>query len=183
MEAVIFVGGVSLGQSATSIPLATVCGLLCGLVCGFLIYFYASRATLRIFLITMTNFLLLIGAGLFSKAVASFQTNAFNNLVGSDVDDTAGTGPGSYDVRGNVWHLNCCTPEAENGGEGYAIFGALLGWDNNASIGTILSYVFYWLAVIAALVYLKWKEVRTHGVVHDSVLLAHHFPFCCTGPR
>ena len=28
----------------------------------------------------MTNFILLIGAGLFSKAVGDFQENAFNNL-------------------------------------------------------------------------------------------------------
>ena len=28
----------------------------------------------------MTNFLLLIGAGLFSKAIWAFQENAFNNL-------------------------------------------------------------------------------------------------------
>ncbi len=26
-------------------------------------------------------------------------------------------------------------------------------------MGTILSYVFYWIAVIVSLVYLKWKEV------------------------
>lgn len=45
MEAVIFVGGVSLGQPATSIPLATVVGLICGLVCGFLIYSFASRTS------------------------------------------------------------------------------------------------------------------------------------------
>ena len=33
------------------------------------------------------------------------------------------------------------------------------GWTNSASLGTVLSYVFYWIAVIVALVYLKWKEV------------------------
>ena len=31
-------------------------------------------------MIVMTNFLLLIGAGLFSKAVWAFQENALNNL-------------------------------------------------------------------------------------------------------
>ena len=48
MEAVIFVGGVSLGQPATSIPLATIVGLICGLVCGFLIYTFASRTSTSI---------------------------------------------------------------------------------------------------------------------------------------
>lgn len=50
MEAVIFVGGVSLGQPATSIPLATIVGLICGLVCGFLIYTFASRTSTSCFI-------------------------------------------------------------------------------------------------------------------------------------
>ncbi len=45
MEAVIFVGGVSLGQPATSIPIAAIVGLVCGLVCGYLIYAFASRTS------------------------------------------------------------------------------------------------------------------------------------------
>jgi high-affinity iron transporter len=43
MEAVVFVGGVSLGQKATSIPLAAIVGIVCGLVVGYLIYAFASR--------------------------------------------------------------------------------------------------------------------------------------------
>lgn len=34
LEAVVFVGGVSLGQSAKAIPLAAIVGLICGLVVG-----------------------------------------------------------------------------------------------------------------------------------------------------
>ena len=45
MEAVIFVGGVSLGQQATSIPIAAIVGLICGLVVGYLIYTFASRTS------------------------------------------------------------------------------------------------------------------------------------------
>ncbi|KAI0790434.1 Ftr1 protein [Abortiporus biennis] len=163
MEAVVFVGGVSLGQPATSIPLAAIIGLICGLVCGFLIYTFASRTTLTIFLVVMTNLILLIGAGLFSKAVGAFQENAFNHLLGGDVDDAsaAGDGPGSYDVRGNVWHLNCCNPDNKFDSDGWTIFNAIFGWTNNATIGTVLSYVFYWIAVIVALIYLKFKEGRT----------------------
>ncbi|EIW77037.1 iron permease FTR1 [Coniophora puteana RWD-64-598 SS2] len=158
IEAVVFVGGVSLGQPATSIPIAAIVGLICGLISGFLIYQFASRTTLRMFLIIMTSFILLIGAGLFSKAVWSFQENAFNTLLGADVDDSGGNGPGSYDVRGNVWHLDCCNPETS---QGYSIFNAILGWQNSATQGSVLSYVFYWLAVIAALVRLKFIEGRT----------------------
>lgn len=150
MEAVVFVGGVSLGQPATSIPIAAIVGLLCGLVCGFIIYQFASRtskcftasldytqliarAALTIFLVVMTNFLLLIGAGLFSRAVAAFERNAFNTLLGADLDDAGGDGPGSYRVQGNVWHLNCCNPENKLDGEGWSIFGAIFGWTNSAT--------------------------------------------------
>lgn len=81
----------------------------------------------------MTNFLFLIGAGLFSKAVGAFQENAFNHLLGMDVDDAGGNGPGSYPVKGNVWHLDCCNPESTSSGEGWTIFNAIFGWTNNAT--------------------------------------------------
>ncbi|KAG1900308.1 iron permease FTR1 [Suillus fuscotomentosus] len=158
IEAVVFVGGVALGQPAKSIPIAAIVGLACGLVCGYFIYQFASRSTLTIFLIVMTNLILLIGAGLFSKAIWSFQENAFNNLLGQDVDDSGGNGPGSYDVRGNVWHLDCCNPESDMS---WGIFNAVLGWENTATLGSVLSYVFYWIVVIVVLVRMKFQEGRT----------------------
>ncbi len=45
MEAVVFVGGVSLGQTATSIPIAAIVGIVAGLICGFLIYEFASHTS------------------------------------------------------------------------------------------------------------------------------------------
>jgi xanthosine utilization system XapX-like protein len=45
MEAVVFVGGVSLGQPAASIPIAAVVGLVCGIIVGFVIYEFASRTS------------------------------------------------------------------------------------------------------------------------------------------
>ncbi|KAI0824830.1 Ftr1 protein [Trametes gibbosa] len=168
MEAVVFVGGVALGQSATAIPIAAIVGLVCGLVCGYLIYAFASRTTLTVFMVVMTNFLLLIGAGLFSKAVWAFQTNAFNRLLGADVDDAGGDGPGSYDVRGNVWHLDCCNPENNFDSDGWSIFSAIFGWTNSATIGSVLSYIFYWLAVIATLIVLKFREGRTKLLGRES---------------
>lgn len=53
-------------------------------------------------MIVMTNLILLIGAGLFSRSIWEFESNAFAKLVGSDVDDTGGDGPGSFDVRNSV---------------------------------------------------------------------------------
>jgi high-affinity iron transporter len=121
----------------------------------------------------MTNLLLLIGAGLFSKAIWSFQDNVFVKLIGASSDDAGGTGPGSYDVRGNVWHLDCC--DASTGS--WSLFNAILGWQNSATrkappsvprftlliappVGSVLAYVFYWLAVIVVLMYYKFREVK-----------------------
>lgn len=150
MEAVIFVGGVSLGQPATAIPIAAIVGIICGLVVGFVIYQFASRSStfflgpyrlsaltphtaLTVFLIVMTNLLLLIGAGLFSKAVGEFEGNAFAKLLGAKGDDALGDGPGSYRVQGNVWHLDCCNPKNKLNGQGWSIFYAIFGWSNNGS--------------------------------------------------
>jgi high-affinity iron transporter len=38
LEAVVFVGGVSLTEPATSFPLAVVCGIAAGVLVGYLIY-------------------------------------------------------------------------------------------------------------------------------------------------
>jgi len=157
LEAVVFVGGVSLAEPATSIPIATIVGIICGLTCGFVIYQIGSRSTFKIFLIFMTNFILVIGAGLFSKAVWAFQRNAYIKLIGVASDDAGNNGPGSYDVRGNVWHLDCCGTESG----GWSVFYGVLGWQNSATLGSVLAYVFYWLAVMAALVYYKFREGRT----------------------
>lgn len=123
LEAVVFLGGVSLGEPGSSIPLAAICGLLAGLAVGYLLYKSSSRLSgfhvplhsqklrktdgnvptdLSIFLVASTCFLLLIGAGLLSKSVGYFETYKYSQLVGGDLAET-GTGPGSYSVHGNVW--------------------------------------------------------------------------------
>ena len=84
-------------------------------------------------MVVMTNFVFLIGAGLFSRAVGSFERNAFNHLLGADVDDAGGDGPGSFRVQGNVWHLDCCNPENNLDGQGWSIFNAIFGWTNSAT--------------------------------------------------
>ena len=96
-----------------------------------LISFYYLALT--VFMVVMTNFVFLIGAGLFSRAVGSFERNAFNHLLGADVDDAGGDGPGSFRVQGNVWHLDCCNPENNLDGQGWSIFNAIFGWTNSAT--------------------------------------------------
>ena len=42
LEAVVFLGGVSLSEPASSFPLAVFCGVACGAVIGYFIYKYNS---------------------------------------------------------------------------------------------------------------------------------------------
>jgi FTR1 family protein len=42
LEAVVFVGGVSLTEPATAFPIPVIVGIICGLLIGYFIYRYAS---------------------------------------------------------------------------------------------------------------------------------------------
>ena len=90
--------------------------------------------------------------------------------LGADVDDAGGDGPGSFDVRGSVWHLDCCNPENNFDSDGWTIFGAIFGWTNSATLGSVLAYVFYWLAVVVTLVSMKFKEGRTKLLGKESAM-------------
>jgi high-affinity iron transporter len=91
---------------------------------------------------------------MFSKAVWSLQYHTFSQKVGSDVAE-AGNGPGSYDIRETVWHVNCCNPETDNG---WDIFNAILGWQNSATYGSVISYNVYWLFIILCVGCLLYEE-------------------------
>ncbi|KAF2084928.1 plasma membrane iron permease [Saccharata proteae CBS 121410] len=160
LEAVVFIGGVSLAEPAQSFPLAVVCGLAAGCIIGWMIYRGGNVASLQIFLIISTCFLYLVAAGLFSKAVWAFEQNKWNHLTGGDAAET-GSGAGSYDIRQSVWHVNCCNPEV-NGGGGWGIFNAILGWENSATYGSVISYNLYWVTIIVAFAFMRYTERTGH---------------------
>nr|POE73097.1 plasma membrane iron permease [Quercus suber] len=153
LEAVVFIGGVGLGLPATAFPLAVICGLLAGILVGYLIY----RSDL---LTRSENTFTHTVLGLFSKAVWYFENYAWGKIIGGDASET-GSGPGSYDIRKSVWHVNCCNPEI-NGGGGWGIFNALFGWQNSATLGTVLAYNFYWIAVIVVFLSMMYNEKKGH---------------------
>ncbi|MCJ1335735.1 hypothetical protein MMC09_001008 [Bachmanniomyces sp. S44760] len=172
LEAVVFIGGVSLGFPATTFPIPVFCGLLLGCLIGVAIYKGGNFASIQTFLIISTSVLYLVAAGLFSKAVWLFEEqkvrlselstismlNVFkwNQQIGGDADET-GDGPGSYNINHSVWHVNCCSPEL-NGGGGWGIFNALLGWQNSATYGSVISYNLYWIVVVAGFLTLRYIE-------------------------
>jgi len=160
LEAIVFVGGVSLGLPASSIPLATICGLAAGCAVGYIIYKGGNMAPLQIFLIVSSCFLYLVAAGLFSRGIWFFEANDWNKATGGDAAEN-GSGPGSYDIRRSVWHVNCCNPEL-NGGGGWGIFNALFGWQNSATYGSVIGYDVYWIFVILGFVALRYKEKKGH---------------------
>lgn len=81
------------------------------------------------FLLISTCALLLIAAGMASRAVYYLQFYRYVQLVGGGAAES-GSGPGSYDSQGYIWHLDCCNPEANKGGSGWSILNSLVGWNN-----------------------------------------------------
>lgn len=158
LEAVVFVGGVGLDSPASSFPLPVVCGLIAGLFVGTLLYYFGSTVSLQVFLIISTGILYLIAAGLFSRGVWFFETNTYNKATGGDASEN-GSGPGTYDISKSVWHVNCCNPETDNG---WDVFNALLGWQNSATYGSVISYNIYWIAVIVTLLLMMYEEKTGH---------------------
>ena len=114
----------------------------------------------------------MIAAGLFSRGVWFFETYRYNKKTGGDASEN-GSGPGTYDISKSVWHVNCCNPETDNG---WDVFNSLLGWQNSATYGSVISYNVYWLAVIFA-VYLLWfEETRGHLPFMKNLTMAELNP-------
>ncbi|KAI0406375.1 plasma membrane iron permease [Xylaria palmicola] len=159
-EAIVFIAGVSFSAPATAVPLPVVIGLIVGSIVGYILYRGGTTTRLQYFLIASTCLLYLVGAGLFSRAVWYFESQQWNNIVGGDAAEL-GSGPGSYDIDKSVWHVNCCSPEF-NGGGGWGIFNAIFGWTNSATYGSVISYNVYWIAIVAALVTMRYRELKGH---------------------
>ncbi|RUS28415.1 hypothetical protein BC938DRAFT_481912 [Jimgerdemannia flammicorona] len=163
LEAMVFMGGVAIGESGTAIPLAAICGILCAIIVGYVIYRTGNVMNLHYFFVASTCLLLLVAAGLFSRGIGLFETDAWGKIIGGDPADQASTI--SYNVKTFVWyvsshlHFNCCNPEGGGDG-GWSIFNAIFGWNNTATIGTIVGYVGYWVVVSLWLVGSKFRELK-----------------------
>lgn len=55
----------------------------------------------------------------------------------------------------------CCSPSL-NGGGGWGIFNAILGWTNSATYGSVIAYNVYWIFVMLGFVVLRFHESRGH---------------------
>lgn len=159
LEAVIFLGGIGINEPMSSFPLAALAGVALGAAVGIVMYKSGNHFSVHYFLIAATCFLYLVAAGLFSRGVWFFELQQFLNKVGMDVSEM-GSGPGSYDVTNVVWHVNCCNAQTDGP---WMIFNALLGWQNTATYGSVISYNLYWLCVMLMILAMHCKQ--TYGYI------------------
>lgn len=135
-------------------------GLICGFLVGFLIYRGGSLMQLRWFFVFSTIILYLVAAGLMSKGVGFLEQNAWNQIIGGESAEEGG-GVIGYRVSTSVWHVSWGDPEIKTDSNGgWQIFNSILGWNNTATIGSIVSYCLYWLFVVFYLVYSHFRERR-----------------------
>ncbi|KAF8001148.1 hypothetical protein HF325_004937 [Metschnikowia pulcherrima] len=168
LEAVVFVGGVGLNSPASSFPIPVITGLIAGILVGVVMYYSGANFSLQIFLIVSTCILYLISAGLFSRAFWGFEQYIYNNQTGGDAAEN-GSGPGTYNINLSVWHVNCCNPEIDSG---WDVFNSLLGWQNSATYGSVISYNMYWLFIIVTVLLMGYEEKHGHLPFLKNVTLA-----------
>lgn len=82
LEGVVYIGGVSLGLPAKSIPLPAIVGILVGLLIGIFLWKGGSFGQIRAFLIVSTCFLLIIAAGMASRSIYYLQFYGYVQKVG-----------------------------------------------------------------------------------------------------
>ncbi|GMM47284.1 Fth1 protein [Pichia kluyveri] len=148
LEAVVFIGGIGVNQPISSFPLAIIMGSLIGFSIGYIIYKGGNKMSIQYFLIISTCFLYLVAAGLISRGIWFLELEQFVQRCGGQDTSESGSGPGSYDINNTIWHVNCCNGLKDGG---WMIFNALLGWNNTATYGSIISYVIFWISIILIL--------------------------------
>lgn len=179
LEAVTFLGGLGISVPTSSIPLSVLLAFIFGVLVGVAIYKYGTQhKRVRTVVLSFTCLLYLVAAGLMSRGVWYLEMHEFIKRVGSDVSES-GSGPGSYNVKNTVWHVNCCNPEVDGP---YIIFNGLLGWQNSATYGSVISYNLYWVCVslIVARAIYKERKQRSKSAIYGETsegtenLLAEH---------
>ncbi|KAJ3317437.1 high-affinity iron permease [Boothiomyces sp. JEL0866] len=151
LEAVVFMGGVAVSEPASSIPIAAVCGVIIGLALGYVIHRGSAKLALKWFYIVSAYILFLMASGLLSKSVGTFEDREWTKIVPLDVDNPDAV---IFDPRVNVWVF--APAYSENTGF-WSIMNALFGYRKVATVGTIVSYICYWLLICVALVLHKYR--------------------------
>ncbi|KAI8829429.1 iron permease FTR1 family-domain-containing protein [Chytriomyces cf. hyalinus JEL632] len=164
LEGMVFLGGIAISDDPGHIPLGVLAGIIVGVLIGWVIYRAGSTMKLHTFFVSATILILYLAAGLWSKAVLSFETNEWGHLIGvADADSSQ-----FYNVQKSVWHLSCCDPKDPNLG-GWQLFNAIFGWTNSPTIGSIVSYIVYWVIITISLVVMKLMDRRRERLGLEKV--------------
>ncbi|KAJ3228422.1 high-affinity iron permease [Chytriomyces hyalinus] len=164
LEGMVFLGGIAISDDPGHIPLGVLAGIIVGVLIGWVIYRAGSTMKLHTFFVSATILILYLAAGLWSKAVLSFETNEWGHLIGvADADSSK-----FYNVKKSVWHLSCCDPKDPNLG-GWQLFNAIFGWTNSPTIGSIVSYIVYWVIITISLVVMKLMDRRRERLGLEKV--------------
>eukprot|EP00897_Mesotaenium_endlicherianum_P006107 jgi/Mesen1/5524/ME000279S04729 len=137
VEAIIFLGGVELDGSGTALPIAAFTGALCGILVGYLLYKGSSYAAFKWFIGFSTLLLFVIAAGLFATSVHEFEEHTENEDI--------------------IWEMDCCSHKKDGI---WKVLNAIVGWRNEATVGTLCAYIAYWVFVVVAFIFLrlKWQK-------------------------
>lgn len=147
LEGVVFIGGVSLGLPASSIPFPAIVGLTIGFGIGILIWRGGAWAKrVKAFLLFSTCALLIIAAGMWSRSIYYLQFYKYVQLVGDSAAE-AGSGAGSYAPWDVFVHFDVGNPEAKGGGTGWSILNSLFGWVRSVLV-VYLSFLFHSLPLL-----------------------------------
>jgi high-affinity iron transporter len=148
LEAIFVISGVSASEPLSSLPLSIITSMTLGILIGVSLYKGGNKMRLQFFLIGSTCFLYLVSAGLMSRGVWFFELEKYvQNCHGQDMTEV-GNGAGSYDIANTIWHVNCCSGVNDGG---WMLLNAIVGWNNTATYGSVISYNLYWVFIVIML--------------------------------
>ncbi|KAJ3240664.1 high-affinity iron permease [Chytriomyces hyalinus] len=154
IEGMIFLGGISITEDPGNIPIAAVVGVAAGCLIGWLVFRAGNSMKLHVFFVCASILIFYLAAGLFSKSVRSFELNTWMKQINAAGDDLE-----YYNIFTSVWNTKCCNPNDPNS-FGWQMFGALLGWTNSATVGSVVAYILFWIFTAIALVAMKLADRR-----------------------
>ncbi|KAJ3103325.1 hypothetical protein HDU97_010230 [Phlyctochytrium planicorne] len=165
LEGIFFLAGIAISEDPGTIPLAVIAGLLCGMIVGFILYRSGNTVKLHVFFVAAAILLLILAAGLLSKAVMAIEKHIWAIKVNALDDPDALT---TYDVHRAIWHIECCTPA--NPGI-WSLLNAISGWDSHATYSSIGTYIGYWLVLSVALIVMKLtgRKAGAHKHCHGEL--------------
>ncbi|KAI8609601.1 iron permease FTR1 family-domain-containing protein, partial [Chytriomyces sp. MP71] len=147
MESVIYLTGISAGESPSAIAIPGLLGIALSICTGVLIYQFSAHIELRPLMITSVCMMLVLSAALVSEIAGEAEEYLYESWWQIDDDDI----PALWDLSG------CCD---EMTVPLFQVLSALIGWKARPTAGSMGGYLLYWV-FIAVFVVVKKKSSAT----------------------